>query len=666
MSDSEKKWLMDFCIGDDTGDNISSLNRKYCELSAHYWAWKNYEQLGDPDYIGFMHYCRLFILSRKDQGEKRIFLPMLTKKMIENYLCSFDYSIEDYDMIIPHWLESYKFSVKRTAYQWERNPPAQCRVIDRNPGNIGLEEALHCIKIHHPKYLQTAQEYLSGKMCFQWSMFICRKDIFFDYASFIFDVLQKVEQVIDDQHFCVADSRYLGYLGEHLTGIYILKKIQEDARVLHLPIWQVIYNTLPEILRPAFIENPVAITCSIEDNSFMHGCVLIQSVIQHATPGRKYDIVILEKSLSSKNKEKIKMLGQNSENISIRFYNINRPLFENFPSQYKSGDYCALTRLLLTGIFANYVRVVYIDNRSLVLRDIAFLSDIDIEEELIGACRDLTASTLLNKDKSRLNTYKRDLGIQNPYNEYFSDAVLIFNMKSISESGLGKNIQESVTNARTAEDVCNFLNRTFYGHVKWIDQRWNVCPQWSNMEFMSHGDCSEFDVAMSQPFIICFRGTDSKPWNNPGLDHGFYWWSVAYNSPFFAEILFSGLRMRAQQDMRGMETKLTKRIEESVSPNKIESILKLLPRNNQDTSEEINVFLHDLSSALRTRITAEEMQQTLQMMRNVALLEDYRRKLKRVRWRVHLSWGKRKQRYLAQKKQLKDKIYLIEKFIRAK
>lgn len=48
-------------IGDDTGENISNKNDYYNEMTAVYWAWKNYEELGNPDYIGLMHYRRHFI-----------------------------------------------------------------------------------------------------------------------------------------------------------------------------------------------------------------------------------------------------------------------------------------------------------------------------------------------------------------------------------------------------------------------------------------------------------------------------------------------------------------------------------------------------------------------------------------------------------------------------
>ena len=56
--DPRLKWLLENTIGDDTGDNISEKNDSYNELTALYWAWKNYGELGDPDYIGLMHYRR--------------------------------------------------------------------------------------------------------------------------------------------------------------------------------------------------------------------------------------------------------------------------------------------------------------------------------------------------------------------------------------------------------------------------------------------------------------------------------------------------------------------------------------------------------------------------------------------------------------------------------
>ena len=41
-------------VQDNTGDNISDKNPRFCELTTQYWAWKNQ----DADYYGFFHYRR--------------------------------------------------------------------------------------------------------------------------------------------------------------------------------------------------------------------------------------------------------------------------------------------------------------------------------------------------------------------------------------------------------------------------------------------------------------------------------------------------------------------------------------------------------------------------------------------------------------------------------
>ena len=114
MSEEDYKWMLENMIGDDTGDNISDKNREYCELTGIYQAWKNYDKLGNPDYIGFIHYRRLLVFNEYEYDKyeqtkinkayRDIFDNFDNDDLLDKYglnLETINKYIQKYDLILP-------------------------------------------------------------------------------------------------------------------------------------------------------------------------------------------------------------------------------------------------------------------------------------------------------------------------------------------------------------------------------------------------------------------------------------------------------------------------------------------------------------------------------------------------------------------------------------
>lgn len=173
-------------LKDNTGDNISKRNRDYCEMSAVYWAWKNDK---DSDYIGLCHYRRRLVVDEN----------------IINYLISENYGAI---YVIPRLIDG---GIRE-------------EFVERNyfltPEMWKLTE--DAIKKVSPGWISVWKELESSFFLLPCNMFIMRRDVFEEYCSWAFAILEEVDRFYLNQGI-QCNNRYLGYIAELLNTVYAMK-----------------------------------------------------------------------------------------------------------------------------------------------------------------------------------------------------------------------------------------------------------------------------------------------------------------------------------------------------------------------------------------------------------------------------------------------------------
>ena len=161
---------------DNTGDNISLKNKEYCELTAHYWAWKN---IRDVKYIGLCHYRRYLNLYSNCFSVRT---PWSIKRDFYISVCEQDFEI-------------------------------LCRVI----------------KNKYPDYFPYFEKFCLGNRRTGCNMFITSIKIFDEYSNWLFDVLFEVEKHVKISSYSYY-RRIFGFMSEVLLPVYCYRwnlKIKE-------------------------------------------------------------------------------------------------------------------------------------------------------------------------------------------------------------------------------------------------------------------------------------------------------------------------------------------------------------------------------------------------------------------------------------------------------
>jgi len=202
---------------DDTGDNISTKNPHFCELTCHYWAWKN---LKDVDIVGLNHYRRYFDFQQNfpQISPDKKFISSEQFLQQEYLFPNLDIILKEYDIILPvarHWRVSNtkQYGDYHIAKDWE-----MLRQI---------------IKERSPQYITAFEKTMDkSNSSVGYNMFITHWHHFEAYSEWLFDILFEVEKrvpPIDDP----IQSRIYGYMSERLINVFCE---HHHLRIKHIPL----------------------------------------------------------------------------------------------------------------------------------------------------------------------------------------------------------------------------------------------------------------------------------------------------------------------------------------------------------------------------------------------------------------------------------------------
>lgn len=530
-------------LHDNTGDNISEKNPQYCELTAQYWAWKN----ADADYYGFFHYRRYLSFNKKVQYESDVW-----GNVCEPYFCdelkqkygwdeeTIQKVVEQYDLILPN--EKNISTMPHMGRNMREQYTAEQTLHEED-----LKIMLDVIKEKYPDFLKYATQYESGCKTYFNNMFIMKKEIFEAYSEWLFDILQECVERGNYADYSTEALRTPGHLAERLLNIYVLylKDTRKDLRYTEL---QTVFidNTDPqEAIQPIF-DDATVVALSIDDYYVPYAAVMLQSICDHISPNETYDIIIMNRDVSTVSRAALKAIFKDFQNVSVRFFNVSR--FEkSFENLFLRGHFALETyfRLLLPNIMKDYQKVLYMDSDLVVEADVAELYRENVDGYLLAACHDADTAGLYNGFEPQKKEYMDHvLKIKEPY-QYFQAGVILFNLEEFRKR---YTVEEMLKFAASYQwelldqDVLNYLAQGCY---KAVDMKWNVMTDWNRIRISKIVARApkylqdEYKKAHDNPNVIHYAGPD-KPWNQPYSDYAEVFWKYARKTIYY-EVLIQRL-----------------------------------------------------------------------------------------------------------------------------
>ena len=230
----------------------------------------------------------------------------------------------------------------------------------------------------------------------------------------------------------------------------------------------------------------------------------------------------MHQGLSEENVTKIKALEKDNFKIDFVSMKDNFLALEDRMEKWLRFDYSTLTiyfRLFIPEMFLEYDKGIYIDSDVVLTTDIANLYDIDIKDNYIGACHDMSIS-----DYEDIVTYTEEaVGVKR--SEYINSGVLLMNMKKMRIDKFEEHFLD-LLNTYHFDSIApdqDYINAMCNGKIYYLDPRWDAMP-------------NDARSPMESPFLVHYN-LFSKPWCYSGVQYEGEFWKYAIDSGYYYELL---------------------------------------------------------------------------------------------------------------------------------
>lgn len=194
-------------LSDSVGDNISSLNPFYCELTAQYWVWKNLTF----DYVGFYHYRRYLNYQIDGTYDGIGLVECAPTDSAVGYLSS-DTQRERLERL----LNIAPVIIPRSHHTLPSISAQYLQCVNNEPWKIFIDYLIEAGE-QRSEVEGYFHEITSAPMC---NIMVMRWDLFSKYMSDLFKIIDIIFKRIGTK-YDDYNNRYPGFLAERFLGYWI-------------------------------------------------------------------------------------------------------------------------------------------------------------------------------------------------------------------------------------------------------------------------------------------------------------------------------------------------------------------------------------------------------------------------------------------------------------